>query len=57
MVFAPLRVRVNRVKRVASVSAVLTVGFSHARCPSGNRASSIWMGHEGSLQLSVFSLQ
>jgi hypothetical protein len=25
------------VERVATVSAVLTVGFSHARYPSGNR--------------------
>src|ERR1039458_1008679 len=28
----------------ATVNAVLTVGFSHARYPSGNRASSIGMG-------------
>jgi uncharacterized protein involved in type VI secretion and phage assembly len=25
------------------VNAVMTVGFPHARYPSGNRASSIWM--------------
>src|SRR5208282_6616392 len=30
-------------KRVGVVSAVLTTGSSHARCPSGNRTASIWM--------------
>jgi hypothetical protein len=32
-------------KRVARVSGLLRVGFSHARSPSSNRMSSIWMGH------------
>ena len=31
-------------ERVAPVGAVLTVGSSHARYPSGNRTLSIWMG-------------
>jgi hypothetical protein len=32
-------------ERVATVTAFVTVGFSHARYPSGSRTSSIWMGH------------
>jgi hypothetical protein len=27
------------------ISGLLTVGFSHARYPNGNRTESIWMGH------------
>jgi hypothetical protein len=45
------------VERVATVSAVLTVGFSHARYLSGNRTSSIWMGHDAENKSSVISFQ
>ena len=27
------------------VTAILTMGLFHGRYPSGNRRSSIWMGH------------
>jgi hypothetical protein len=39
-------------QRVATASAVLTVGASHARFPSGNRTSSIWMGRAATIALS-----
>jgi hypothetical protein len=35
-------------ERAATVSALLTVGFAHARSPSGNRTLSIGMGHDAS---------
>ncbi len=44
-------VRRNFSKRVAMVIAVLTVGLPHARCASGNRTSSIWMGHAAAVAL------
>jgi hypothetical protein len=36
---------------------VLTVGFSHRRCPSGNRTSSIWMGRDAEDKSSVISIE
>ncbi len=45
------------VYRVAAVGAVLTVGFSHARCPGRNRTSSIGMGHGAENKSSVLSFQ
>ena len=44
-------------KRVGAVSAVLTTGSSHARCPSGNRTASIGMGHHAENKFSVLSSQ
>jgi hypothetical protein len=44
-------------KRVATVIAFLTVGFSHARSLSGNRMRSIWMGHATENKSSVISFQ
>jgi hypothetical protein len=39
-----------------TVSAFLTVGFSPARYRSGNRTSSIWMGHAVTVALSKAKL-
>ena len=44
------------IEPVATFSAALTVGFSHARYPSGKRASSIWMGHAATVVLSKAKL-
>jgi hypothetical protein len=44
------------VQRVATVSVFLTVGFSQARYPNGNRTSSIWMGHAATVALSKAKL-
>jgi methyl-accepting chemotaxis protein len=43
-------------QRVATFSAMLTLGFSHAGCPSGNRMSSIGMGHAATVARSKAKL-
>ena len=39
-------------RRVATVTAFVTVGSSHARYPSGNLTQSVWMGHAATIALS-----
>jgi hypothetical protein len=46
--------KIGKIKRAATVSVFLTVGFSHARCSSGG--SSIWMEHAATVALSKVSL-
>ena len=44
-------------EQAATVSGVLTVGFVRARHRSGNRTSSIGMGHDAENKSSVISFQ